>query len=228
MSHGLATGWLDWGGERFEFSAAPAYAEKNWGGGFPSKWHWLQCNTFEGAPNLSVTAVGAKRALVAGLPSLAAAEEEVGLIGIHHEGQFYEFVPQTSDVEWDVDPWGRWWMRARSATHEAILESSCLQPGQVLRAPTVREGFAPVCKDTFAGRCRLRLWALGPSKQPTGAPLVDASSSSAALEVGGGPWFTNWCSKAKMAEPVKALLSLPLDVVTLNRLTPPPLRLPGL
>jgi tocopherol cyclase len=47
MAEGSATGWLDWGGQRYEFSDAPAYAEKNWGGGFPSKWIWVQCNTFE-------------------------------------------------------------------------------------------------------------------------------------------------------------------------------------
>eukprot|EP00983_Pelagomonas_calceolata_P013373 428229-Pelagomonas_calceolata.AAC.1 len=40
MSQGSATGWFEWGGRRMEFVDAPAYAEKNWGGGFPSKWHW--------------------------------------------------------------------------------------------------------------------------------------------------------------------------------------------
>jgi len=47
MAEGAATGWLQWGDQRYEFSDAPAYAEKNWGGGFPSKWIWVQCNTFE-------------------------------------------------------------------------------------------------------------------------------------------------------------------------------------
>lgn len=37
MAEGRATGWLQWGEQRYEFSNAPAYAEKNWGGGFPSK-----------------------------------------------------------------------------------------------------------------------------------------------------------------------------------------------
>ena len=30
MSHGLATGHIDWGGRRFDFQDAPLYAEKNW------------------------------------------------------------------------------------------------------------------------------------------------------------------------------------------------------
>lgn len=33
MAHGVASGWVDWGGKRYEFQDAPAYAEKNWGGG---------------------------------------------------------------------------------------------------------------------------------------------------------------------------------------------------
>lgn len=48
MAHGTADGWIEWGGRRFEFEGAPAYAEKNWGGGFPGKWVWVQCNTFDG------------------------------------------------------------------------------------------------------------------------------------------------------------------------------------
>lgn len=58
MAHGLATGWIEWGEERYEFDAAPVYAEKNWGGGFPTKWCWVQCNSFAGEPGTSVTAIG--------------------------------------------------------------------------------------------------------------------------------------------------------------------------
>lgn len=143
---------------RYEFQDAPAYAEKNWGGGFPSKWHWIQCNSFDGwvqgvaarswrgrvrqgsmlgetrrgarasarvthphfargtrtcthlppcgspythantcthtlcrQPGLSVTAVGARRALLLGLQGV---EEDVGLIGVHLPGgEFVELVP---------------------------------------------------------------------------------------------------------------------------------------
>lgn len=46
MAHGVATGHVCWHGERFEFAGAPVYSEKNWGGQFPSKWFWLQCNTW--------------------------------------------------------------------------------------------------------------------------------------------------------------------------------------
>ena len=33
MAHGAASGGLEWGGKRYAFRDAPAYAEKNWGGG---------------------------------------------------------------------------------------------------------------------------------------------------------------------------------------------------
>eukprot|EP00955_Chlamydomonas_euryale_P102566 365428-Chlamydomonas_euryale.AAC.23 len=65
-------------------------------------------------PGLSITAVGARRALVIGLPGI---EEDVGLIGIHlpNGGPFVELVPWTGNVEWSIDPWGRWYaMCARS------------------------------------------------------------------------------------------------------------------
>ena len=40
----------------------------------------MQCNTFDGAPGASVTAVGARRSLL----SVPGFEEDVGMIGIHY------------------------------------------------------------------------------------------------------------------------------------------------
>lgn len=31
-------------------------------------------------------------------------------IGVHHAGRFYEFVPWTGSVTWDITPWGYWKM----------------------------------------------------------------------------------------------------------------------
>ena len=108
----------------------------------------MQCNTFEGEAESSLTAVGARRGLL-GLPGW---EEEVGLIGIHHRGSFYEFVPNNCDaLEWDVDPWGRWRISARSRQHEALVEATCSSPGTPLRAPTADQGLAPFCRDSFGG-----------------------------------------------------------------------------
>jgi hypothetical protein len=58
MAKGLATGWIEWGGRRIEFTDAPAYSEKNWGGGFPKKWFWVQCEDFEDEPSVTLTSVG--------------------------------------------------------------------------------------------------------------------------------------------------------------------------
>ena len=59
MAKGTASGWVDWGGRRYEFTNAPAYAEKNWGAGFPKKWFWIQCAAFDGEPEAALTSVGA-------------------------------------------------------------------------------------------------------------------------------------------------------------------------
>ena len=59
MAQGRASGWIEWGGQRYDFADAPAYAEKNWGGGFPSRWFWVQCEAFEGEPDAALTSVGA-------------------------------------------------------------------------------------------------------------------------------------------------------------------------
>ena len=77
MAHGLATGWIETNGARVEFAKAPAYSEKNWGGaGFPSRWFWLQCNSFRDVQGLSVTATGGNRGVVI-LPGV---REEVAAI----------------------------------------------------------------------------------------------------------------------------------------------------
>lgn len=227
MAHGGASGWIEWGGRRYEFTDAPAYAEKNWGGGFPSRWAWIQCNSFAGAPGTSVTAVAARR----GLLQLPGVQEDVGLIGIHHGGVFYELNVRDSEVEWEVEPWGRWALRGRSAEWEALVEAVCEAPGTPLRAPTADQGLAPFCRDSFAGEVRIRVWPAGAGGAAGGAPpLVDVRSEgrSGAVEVGGGPWWSGWTAKAAMSEPVKRLLNLPVDVEALADLVPPQLRPPGL
>lgn len=38
-------------------------------------------------------------------------------IGVHHAGKFYEFVPWTGFVTWDIAPWGYWKMTGENETH---------------------------------------------------------------------------------------------------------------
>ena len=61
MAKGHATGWIEWQGETIEFTDAIAYAEKNWGTSFPSRWFWIQGNDFTDYPSLSVTAAAGER-----------------------------------------------------------------------------------------------------------------------------------------------------------------------
>lgn len=89
MAHGLASGWVRWRGRTYEFESAPAYTEKNWGGSFPSRWWWLQCNAFEKQPGLTLTCAGGARGNPL-LPNLKS--EDVALIAVHTaDGNFYPF-----------------------------------------------------------------------------------------------------------------------------------------
>ena len=53
-------------------------------------------------------------------------------------------------------------LRASNDEYEALVEASC-DPGAgaVLRAPTITQGLAPFCKDTFYGRCGVGGWVGG-------------------------------------------------------------------
>jgi tocopherol cyclase len=182
MAHGLATGWIDWRGDRYAFTHAPAYAEKNWGGSFPQKWFWINCNVFQDMPNLAITAGGGRRQVLTWM-------EAVAMIGIHHQGRFYEFVPWNSQVEWRIAPWGSWWMAARNSQFEVELLATCDRPGTLLRAPT-HQGLAFCCRDTMQGHLTLTL------RRRCGSPktILQAQSDLCGVEVGGGNWETEWRS----------------------------------
>lgn len=75
--------------DRFEFKDAPSYSEKNWGGAFPLKWFWAQCNSFPLQPTLAITVGGGRREL----PMLPGAAENVALIGECSWGRGGELIP---------------------------------------------------------------------------------------------------------------------------------------
>ncbi len=184
MAHGLATGWIDWNGQRYKFDRAPAYAEKNWGGSFPQKWFWVNCNYFDTESDLALTAGGGRRGILGWM-------ESVAMIGIHHRGAFYEFVPWNSQVRWEIHPWGIWRMSARHYQFEVELTATTDLPGAPLRAPT-EHGLVFRCRDTMNGKLHLRL------SQHQGAQtrvIIDATSLLCGVEVGGGPWDGVWRSE---------------------------------
>ncbi|NJR23092.1 MAG: tocopherol cyclase [Richelia sp. CSU_2_1] len=189
MASGLATGWIDWNGEKYEFQNAPAYSEKNWGGAFPQKWFWINCNCFQGETDLTLTAGGGKRGVLWWM-------ESVAMICLHYRGKFYEFVPWNSQVSWNIEPWGKWKMQARNSQFEVELIGTVNSPGTYVRTPTA-EGMVFCCRDTARGNLRLQLRELlGKSVDKSGKQrsriILDARSSLSALEVGGGPWDAAW------------------------------------
>jgi tocopherol cyclase len=185
MAHGLATGWIEWNGICYSFTDAPAYSEKNWGGSFPKKWFWLNCNAFEQEPDLALTAGGGKRGVLWWMESAA-------MIGIHHRGQFYEFVPWNARVSWTIHPWGYWRMQADNDRYEVELTGTTGLPGTPLRAPT-EQGLVFCCQDTMRGNLTLELRERQGSRSKL---LLEAQSSLCGLEVGGGPWDGPWQSEA--------------------------------
>jgi tocopherol cyclase len=178
MAQGLSTGWIEWQGERYEFTDAPAYSEKNWGRSFPQKWFWLNCNHFDGESDLTVTAGGGRRQVLGRI-------EEVAMIGIHHRGQFYEFAPWNSQVRWQVDPWGKWQMQAGNDRFQVEIVGNTDLLGTMVQVPT-ENGLASCCRDTMHGLLTLVI------RNRQGQTIVSASSSLAGLETGGQGWITAW------------------------------------
>ena len=181
MAHGLATGWIEWNDRRYEFANAPAYSEKNWGGAFPQKWFWLNCNSFIDEPDLALTAGGGRRGVLGWM-------ESVAMVGIHHRGQFYEFVPWNAEVTWEIHPWGEWRMQAENSEYTIELVGTTQLPGTLLRAPT-QQGLIFICKDTMRGQVTLQL-----RHRPSQTLVLEASSDLCGLETGGGPWDGIWRS----------------------------------
>ncbi len=225
MARGTATGWFEWGGTRHEFTDAPAYAEKNWGGGFPSRWWWVQCEAWSGdtPADAALTAVGARRRLPTP-PGLPPQWEDVGMVGLHLEGTFFELVPWAGDVSWDVSPWGDWRARAANGTHEVELEATCAVPGTPLRAPTSDRGLAVLCRDSFAGGLVVRLYEKAGGGGGGRRLVRTLTSDRAAVEVGGGPWARPWAATARMREPFRSLIKAGIDPAK----WPARLRPPGL
>ena len=178
MAHGWATGWLDWQGKRYQFTKAPAYSEKNWGGSFPPKWFWLNCNSFNDEPDLALTAGG-------GIRQVLWWQEEVALIGLHHRGKFYEFAPWNSQVNWQIQPWGEWQMQAVNQDFSIALIGTTDLPGAYVRTPTA-QGLIFNCRDTTKGKLVVKL--CDRHRQT----ILQAESHLAGLEVGGSPWNEAW------------------------------------
>ncbi|CCQ53308.1 tocopherol cyclase family protein [Crocosphaera watsonii WH 8501] len=178
MAHGWATGYIDWNGKKYEFSNVPAYSEKNWGYSFPSKWFWINCNSFEQESDLALTAAG-------GIRQVFNWQESVGIIGLHYQGKFYKFFRDDSQLSWKVTPWGSWIMQGKNADFLVKIEGNTKESGTYVRVPTA-EGLQFLCRDTVKGNLTLEL------ANHEGKILLKANSCLGGLEIGGSPWDDSW------------------------------------
>ena len=224
MAHARATGSCTWNGTVYEFNDAPFYGEKNWGGAFPTKWYWSQCNSFDGYKDLAFTAGGGIRVLpFSFLPGKRT--ETLGLIGIHYNGVFYEIVPWLGAMEWEVSTWGEWKFRGRCTDNvgsqqkfeaDIIVTTNDDVQGVSLRAPTKDKGMQYFCRDSGYGQVTLSLYELEWDsdtgdyiRSPNKSPIIDnAQSTLGTVEVGGGPW-PKWKVESQMSPIIKKLIRLP-------------------
>jgi tocopherol cyclase len=178
MAHGLATGWIEWRGERYEFHGTPAYAEKNWGCSFPEKWFWINCNSFDETVGLAITAGGGRRKVLW-------ATESVAMVGIHYRDRFYEFAPWNAEVHWQIEPWGRWQIQATNRDFRVELTGTTDLNGTMVSTPTA-SGLVMCCRDTLKGLLSIDL------QTRAGKQIIQAHSHVAGLEVGGEGWEQSW------------------------------------
>mmetsp|Transcript_7360 Transcript_7360/g.11589 ORF Transcript_7360/g.11589 Transcript_7360/m.11589 type:complete len:241 (+) Transcript_7360:591-1313(+) len=240
MAHGLGSGWVEVEGVKTTFSEVPCYHEKNWGGGFPSKWAWIQCNSFRQlspevahpdseSVTLTLTSTIGRRGLLA-LPGV---EEEVGMLAMHspkirvpatdpYGNKMTDFT-YFFELSWRISPWGFWELTGANEDYSFKLTATCEDKGTVIRAPAPLKGMVPLCRETFQGQMQVELVELKP-----GGDSFVFTSNGAALEVGGGPWYEDWVGEAFPAEPLKTVGQLPVDIDAFQRLLPPLLRIPGL
>lgn len=175
------------GEDNYNLDGASVYLEKNWGGSFPFKWWWIQANTF--SSDLTVTSTAARRSV-----PLLKAEEELGLIGLHWNGDFLPF----PNVEWKVK-WGMWQIAGQYNNYAVQLTGTCDSGGGFPVDCPTPTGMKPSARETFAGRLRVQLFHKGEM-------ILDDSTDKACLEIGGLPWLCSmWLGKSEMKEPIKTI-----------------------
>lgn len=196
MAHGyVSDGWVKIGDSMFDLKGSTVYAEKNWGRGFPPKWFWMQANTFQSELDLCVVALGARRTVIV-------AKETVGLIGIHYNGQLFEFANWSStQMNWRTT-WGDWFIEAKSRNgFSATVSGHCKDDGMQILGPT-DTGMAYTMRDTTQGTLHVRLC------DPQGNVVVDDQCDTAQLEIGGDDWDIPWeASVNAMSQPLRGVVN---------------------
>ena len=213
MADGTATGHVSWRGERREFVDAPIYSEKNWGGAFPRRWWWLQCNAFDSLPGLTFTAACGERGNPLLEPLLPGRTEDACMVALHDaEGGFYPFATNTWSVRW-----GRWTIDGSLDDLRIRVEATCDpdESGGLLVACPSEGGMKATARERFDGELHVRMWRVRPGTDEETEVLLDARSSVAAVEVGGEGWEggAEWRGSCEVEGAARALLAadVPLE-----------------
>ena len=164
-------GTLVAGAARWDLAGASAYAEKNWGHGFPARWWWGQAHDFGGDP---VTVA------FAGGPALGGLEATALVVGV--DGRLLRLgEPVLAPVRAATAP-GSWRLAGRTLRHRVEVEAAA-DPGaaHVLDVPVPGEHRAvPWSHHHLAGALRVRV-------SRRGRTLYAGESTLAGLELGRAP-----------------------------------------
>jgi tocopherol cyclase len=146
------------------------------------------------------------------------------MVSVHYNGTFYEATPWLGDMKWHVTPWGYWNLTGRCTggvrPFEVELTALCDAPGVKLRAPTEKDGMKYFCRDSFMADATLSLWELewsGEAWVRSKCVIDAATSSDAAVELGGGPWWDDWEDTSIMKQPMKGMVRLPYRLSNLRK-----------
>jgi hypothetical protein len=169
---GRARGTVDYAGERWEFSDAKLYAERNWGAGFPLRWWWGQAHDF-GEADVCVAFSG-------GLLSLGPIARDVNGIVVRVGTKVIRMTPPLL-VRSEVGD-NRWLLRGRSRRYEIELDGDGTHlPPHVLPVPMPAERRnIDTDFEHLGGRLRCTV-------RESGRVLFEGTSELAGLEVGTRP-----------------------------------------
>jgi hypothetical protein len=146
------TGRVVAGEAAFPLDGARAYAEKNWGRGFPREWWWGQAHDFDGGA-ASVAFAGGR----VGVGRLAGSATAL-VVGL--DGRLLALGPSRGAPVLAAVDGDAWRLRARSPRHRVALEGEAgAAAAHVLQVPLPAERrTAPRSHHHLAGTLRLRVW----------------------------------------------------------------------
>ena len=169
---GRASGTVEYAGQRWEFSDAKLYAERNWGAGFPLRWWWGQAHDF-GESDVCVAFSG-------GLLSLGPIARDVNGIVVRVGTRVIRMTPPLL-VRSEIGD-NRWLLRGRSRRYEIELDGDGTHlPPHVLPVPLpAQRRNIDTDFEHLGGRLRCTV-------RESGQVLFDGTSELAGLEVGTRP-----------------------------------------